>query len=75
MKNMVLKGDRVILDFEIPSRGIIGLRTELITATSGEAVVSHRFIGYQPHKGEIPGRQNGSIISKEKVRSNCLLFR
>jgi GTP-binding protein len=66
MKNMVLKGDRVILDFEIPSRGIIGLRTELITATSGEAVVSHRFIGYQPHKGEIPGRQNGSIISKEK---------
>ena len=66
MKNMVLKGDRVILDFEIPSRGIIGLRTELITATSGEAVVTHRFIGYQPHKGEIPGRQNGSIISKEK---------
>jgi GTP-binding protein len=66
MKNMVLKGDRVILDFEIPSRGLIGLRTELITATSGEAVVSHRFIGYQPHKGEIPGRQNGSIISKEK---------
>lgn len=66
MKNMVLKGNRVILDFEIPSRGIIGLRTELITATSGEAVVTHRFIGYQPHKGEIPGRQNGSIISKEK---------
>lgn len=65
MKNMVLKGNRVILEFEIPSRGIIGLRTELITATSGEAVVTHRFIGYQPHKGEIPGRQNGSIISKE----------
>jgi GTP-binding protein len=41
MKNMVLKGDRVILDFEIPSRGLIGLRTELITATSGEAVVTH----------------------------------
>ncbi len=66
MKNMVLKGNRVILDFEIPSRGIIGLRTEMITATSGEAVVTHRFIGYQPHKGEIPGRLNGSIISKEQ---------
>lgn len=65
MKNMTLKGDRAILEFEIPSRGIIGLRTELITATSGEAVVTHRFIGYEPYKGEIPGRQNGSIIAKE----------
>ncbi|MCO5231447.1 MAG: translational GTPase TypA [Chitinophagales bacterium] len=66
MKNMTLKGNRVILEFEIPSRGIIGLRTELITATSGEAVVTHRFLSYQPHKGEIPGRLNGSIISKEQ---------
>jgi GTP-binding protein len=65
MKNMTLKGSRAVLDFEIPSRGIIGLRTELITATSGEAIMSHRFIGYQPYKGEIPGRQNGSLISKE----------
>jgi GTP-binding protein len=65
MKNMTLKGNRVVLDFEIPSRGIIGMRTELITATSGEAIMAHRFIGYQPHKGEIPGRQNGSMISKE----------
>lgn len=65
MKNMTLKGSRCVLEFEIPSRGIIGLRTELITATSGEAIMAHRFIGYQPHKGEIPGRQNGSMISKE----------
>lgn len=65
MKNMTLKGNRVVLEFEIPSRGIIGMRTELITATSGEAIMAHRFIGYQPHKGEIPGRQNGSMISKE----------
>jgi GTP-binding protein len=65
MKNMTLKGNRVVLEFEIPSRGIIGMRTELITATSGEAIMAHRFIGYQPHKGDIPGRQNGSMISKE----------
>ena len=65
MKNMILKGNRAILDFEIPSRGIIGLRSELITATSGEAVVTHRFINYQPYKGEIPGRLNGSLIAKE----------
>jgi len=65
MKNMVLKGDRVIMDFEIPSRGIIGLRTELITATSGEATMNHRFLVYAPYKGEIPGRINGSLISKE----------
>ncbi|MCO5248458.1 MAG: translational GTPase TypA [Chitinophagales bacterium] len=66
MKNMIMKGDRVILDFEIPSRGIIGLRTELMTATSGQAVVTHRFMEYQPYKGEIPGRTNGSIIAKEQ---------
>ncbi|MCO5233962.1 MAG: translational GTPase TypA [Chitinophagales bacterium] len=66
MKNMTLKGNRVVLEFEIPSRGIIGLRSELITATSGEAVVTHRFLDYQPYKGEIPGRLNGSIISKEQ---------
>lgn len=65
MKNMVLKGNRIILDFEIPSRGIIGLRTEMITATSGEAIMAHRFIKYEPHKGEIQGRLGGSMISKE----------
>ncbi len=65
LKNMEIKGDRAILSFEIPSRGIIGLRTELITATSGEAVVTHRFLRYEPYKGEIPGRMNGSLIAKE----------
>ena len=65
MKNMILKGSRTIMDFEIPSRGIIGLRTEMITATSGQAVMAHRFIKYEPFKGEIQGRINGSMISKE----------
>ncbi|MBK8350828.1 MAG: translational GTPase TypA [Chitinophagales bacterium] len=65
MKNMILKGNRTIMDFEIPSRGLIGLRTEMITATSGQAVMAHRFIKYDRYKGEIPGRINGSMISKE----------
>ncbi|MCO5259973.1 MAG: translational GTPase TypA [Crocinitomicaceae bacterium] len=66
MKNMEAKGDRMIIQFEIPSRGIIGLRNYLLTATAGEAVVTHRFLEYQPYKGEIPGRQNGSLISMEQ---------
>jgi GTP-binding protein len=65
MKNMTLKGDRTVLEFEIPSRGIIGLRNELITATSGEAIMAHRFKEYAPFKGEVPGRISGSLISKE----------
>ncbi|MFN8261222.1 MAG: translational GTPase TypA [Chitinophagales bacterium] len=65
MKNMILKGNRSIMEFEIPSRGLIGLRTEMITATSGQAVMAHRFTHYAPHRGEIPGRINGSMISKE----------
>ena len=65
MLNMEPKGDRMILDFEIPSRGIIGLRNYLLTATAGEAIMSHRFKEFQPYKGEIPGRQNGSLISME----------
>lgn len=65
MKNMILKGNRTIMDFEIPSRGLIGLRTEMITATSGQAVMAHRFIKYDRYKGEIQGRINGSMISKE----------
>ncbi|PTM03686.1 MAG: translational GTPase TypA [Bacteroidetes bacterium] len=65
MTQMVPKGDRMHLEFEIPSRGIIGLRSYLMTATAGEAVMSHRFKDYQPFKGEIPGRQNGSLISLE----------
>lgn len=65
MLSMVPKGDRVQLQFEIPSRGIIGLRSQMLTATAGEAVMNHRFLEFQPHKGEIPGRSNGSLISME----------
>lgn len=52
------------MEFNIPSRGLIGLRSNVLTATQGEAVLSHRFKAYEPHKGNIPGRINGSIISK-----------
>jgi GTP-binding protein len=65
MKNMTPKGERMIIEFQIPSRGIIGLRNYLLTQTAGEAIMSHRFIEYQPYKGEIAGRQNGSLISLE----------
>jgi len=59
------KGDRVHMEFMIPSRGIIGLRTNMLTATAGEAVMAHRFIEYAPYKGEIERRSNGSIIAME----------
>ncbi|MCB9339946.1 MAG: translational GTPase TypA [Lewinellaceae bacterium] len=65
MNSMEPKGDRVVLRFEIPSRGIIGLRGNLLTATAGEAIMTHRFIEFQPHKGELPKRQNGSLIALE----------
>ena len=65
MQNMERKGDRIHLEFMIPSRGIIGLRTNMLTATAGEAVMTHRFIEYQPLKGEIEGRKNGSLVAKE----------
>ena len=65
MKNMVPKGERMTVTFEIPSRGIIGLRNYMLTQTAGEAIMNHRFLNYQPYKGEIPGRQNGSLISME----------
>ncbi len=65
MMNMERKGDRIHLEFQIPSRGIIGLRTNMLTATAGEAVMTHRFIEYQPLKGEIEGRKNGSLVAKE----------
>lgn len=61
--NMTPKADRMILDFKVPSRGLIGLRNGLLTATAGEAIMNHRFIAFEPYKGEIPQRQNGSIIS------------
>lgn len=65
MLSMTPKNDRVLLEFEIPSRGIIGLRNYLLTASAGEVIMSHRFKEYQPYKGEIPGRQNGSLIVME----------
>jgi GTP-binding protein len=69
MTSMEPKGDRMILRFEIPSRGIIGLRSQMLTATAGEAVMTHRLLNFQPHKGEIPGRTNGSLISKDPGKS------
>lgn len=65
MLTMERKNERIHLEFQIPSRGIIGLRNQLLTATAGEAVISHRFLEYMPHKGVIPGRINGSLIAME----------
>ncbi len=61
---METKGEMQHLEFEIPSRGLIGLRSNLLTNTAGEAVMAHRFIDYKPWKGQIPGRNNGVLISK-----------
>lgn len=66
MTNMEPKGDRMILKFMMPARGIIGLRNYLLNVTAGEAIVTHRFKEYQPYKGEIPGRINGSLICMEQ---------
>ena len=63
--SMEVKGQRMICQFIIPSRGIIGLRNQLLTATAGEAIMAHRFKEYQPLKGGIPERQNGSLVSME----------
>jgi GTP-binding protein len=62
---METKGEMQHLEFEIPSRGLIGLRTQMLTATTGEAVMAHRFIDYKPWKGPIPGRNNGVLLSKD----------
>jgi len=66
MLSMEAKGDRMVCQFMVPSRGIIGLRNQLLTATAGEAIMAHRFKEYQPLKGGIPERQNGSLVSMEK---------
>ena len=66
MTSMTPKGTRMICEFIIPSRGIIGLRNQLLTATAGEAIMNHRFKEFQPYKGDIPSRINGSMISMEK---------
>jgi GTP-binding protein len=62
---METKGDMQHLEFEIPSRGLIGLRTQMLTNTAGEAVMAHRFNDYKAWKGQIPGRNNGVLLSKE----------
>ncbi len=62
---METKGDMQHLEFEIPSRGLIGLRTNMLTATAGEAVMAHRFNEYKPWKGSIPGRSNGVLLAKD----------
>ncbi|MEL4308030.1 translational GTPase TypA [Joostella sp. CR20] len=69
MLSMEPKGERMNIVFNIPSRGIIGLRNQLLTATAGEAIMNHRFLEYQPYKGEIPGRNNGSLISMENGKA------
>ena len=65
------KGDMMHVEFEIPSRGLIGLRTQVLNTTAGEAVMAHRFKEYQPWKGDIPGRINGTIIAKEAGRATA----
>ena len=63
--SMEAQGDRVNIEFEIPSRGIIGLRTNVLTASQGEAIMAHRFKNYQPYKGDMTRRTNGSMIALE----------
>ncbi|GAA0893410.1 translational GTPase TypA [Fulvivirga kasyanovii] len=65
LKIMEPKGDLQHLEFDIPARGLIGLRNNVLTATAGEAIMTHRFKEYAPYKGDIPGRINGSLISME----------
>jgi GTP-binding protein len=66
---METKGEMQHLEFEIPSRGLIGLRTTMLTATTGEAVMAHRFSEYKPWKGPIPGRNNGVLLSKSTEKT------
>jgi GTP-binding protein len=63
--HMEPRGDRTLLTFDIPTRGLMGLRSNLLTATQGEAIMAHRFKEYQPYKGEIESRTNGSLVSLE----------
>ncbi|MBE6295457.1 MAG: translational GTPase TypA [Bacteroidales bacterium] len=65
MLSMEAQADRVNIEFNIPSRGIIGLRTNVLTASAGEAIMAHRFKEYQPYKGEIERRTNGSMVAME----------
>jgi len=65
LKSMTPVGERVKIEFDVPSRGLIGMRGSMLTATSGEAIMAHRFVRYEPWKGDIPQRQNGALISME----------
>ncbi len=69
MHVMETKGEMQHLEFEIPSRGLIGLRSQMLTGTAGEAVMAHRFLEYKPWKGNIPGRNNGVLISKSTEKT------
>ena len=69
--HMEPRGDRTLLEFEIPTRGLMGLRSNLLTASQGEAVVAHRFKDYQPYKGDIERRNNGSLVSLETGTSSA----
>lgn len=69
MISMETRGERMIIQFMIPSRGIIGLRNQLLTATAGEAIMAHRFKEFQPLKGDIPQRLNGSLVSMENGKA------
>ncbi len=69
MTRMEARGERMVCEFIIPSRGIIGLRNQLLTATAGEAIMAHRFLEYQPMKDDIPQRQNGSLVSMENGKA------
>ncbi|MEO8765115.1 MAG: translational GTPase TypA [Ginsengibacter sp.] len=68
---METKGEMQHLEFEIPSRGLIGLRSNMLTNTAGEAVMAHRFLEYKPWKGNIPGRSNGVLVSKNTERTTA----
>ncbi len=71
MHVMETKGEMQHLEFEIPSRGLIGLRSQMLTNTAGEAVMAHRFIDYKPWKGPIPGRNNGVLLSKNQAATTA----
>jgi GTP-binding protein len=71
MHVMETKGDMQHLEFEIPSRGLIGLRSNMLTNTAGEAVMAHRFLEYKPWKGPIPGRNNGVLLSKNQEKTTA----
>src|SRR6201991_3773979 len=69
MHVMETKGEMQHLEFEIPSRGLIGLRSNMLTNTAGEAIMAHRFTEYKPWKGSIPGRNNGVLLSKNQDKT------